>query len=144
MCWQCLSRILICFKPFVNVNGCGIVGSGWNRERGILSLGTVERDHGKLARLLVMVRGEHARGIEITVDKVVPSALRVTLGAPKPIKGGHVVQVPLSVEVPRGTPPMVYLGVQQSGKSGLGEIILKTNHPHAQELRLKVRFAVGA
>ncbi len=122
-----------------------IVGSGWSRDRGILSLGTVDSDQGKRAQLAVYVRGEHARGIEITIGKVWPPTLQVTLGEHKEIKGGRVVRVPLTIEIPRGTPPMIHMGSQQGGleKGGLGEIILKTNHPQTHDLRIRVRFAVG-
>ncbi len=118
-----------------------IVGSGWNRDRGILSLGAVDAEQGKRAQLAVYVRGEHAHGIEITTGKIWPAALQVTLGEHKEIKGGRVIRVPLTIELPRGTPPMIHMGSQQGG---LGEIILKTNHPRAHELRIRVRFAVGA
>jgi hypothetical protein len=117
-----------------------IIGPGWNRKRGMLSFGTVDRDKGALARLLIMVRGADGQTIEITTQRVTPAELQVTLGEPKPLKGGRIIQVPLTIAVPPGTPPMVHFDEQHGG---LGEILLKTNHPRDKELRLKVRFAVG-
>ena len=117
-----------------------IIGSGWNRKQSTLSFGTVDRDKGARAQLHIMVRGAEGTTIEISPLRITPAELQVTVGKPKSIKGGRVVQVPLTVAIPPGTPPMVHLGTQHGG---LGEILLKTNHPREKELRLKVRFAVG-
>jgi len=116
-----------------------VAGAGWNAEAGLLNLGEVSRESGVKRRLLLVVRGEHRREVRIEIERSAPDILKVELGQPQEINQGAVIQVPLLVEVPKNSPPANHLGSQQ-GK--LGEILLKTTHPHVPQLRLLVRFIV--
>ena len=49
------------------------------------------------------------------------------------------MRVPLTVEIPAGTRPMVRAGEDQGGE---GEIVLATTHPDTSEVRLRVFFTV--
>jgi hypothetical protein len=62
----------------------------------------------------------------------------VTIGEPKQLRP-TLLHVPVEIEIPAGTPPMVRLDTAQ-GEEGL--VVLKTTHPTIPELTLGVRFAV--
>jgi hypothetical protein len=115
-----------------------VYGRGWRGEAGLLKLGAVASAEGAQVPLNVMVRGEHAANIEMTVQSVSPPALRATLGVPQE-RNDRLVQIPLTVEIPKGTRPMVHVGEDQGGE---GEIVLHTNHPTTPEFKLRVQFAV--
>ena len=64
--------------------------------------------------------------------------MKVTIGEPKKLKD-TLVQVPLEIEIPPGTRPMVRLDTAQGEP---GKIILSTTHPKIKELSIGVQFAV--
>jgi hypothetical protein len=64
--------------------------------------------------------------------------LKATLGEPKKVSD-TLVHVPLTVEIPPGTPPMARLDIDQHDEA---RIVLKTNLPDVPEIVLGVRFAV--
>jgi hypothetical protein len=64
--------------------------------------------------------------------------LKVAFGEPRKLKEA-LHHVPIEIEVPAGTRPMVRLGTAQ-GEAG--RIVLKTTHPKIPELVVGVRFAV--
>jgi hypothetical protein len=64
--------------------------------------------------------------------------MKVTIGEPKRPKEG-LMHVPVEIEVPAGTRPMVRLHTAQSEP---GRIVLTTTHPKVKELVLGVRFSV--
>lgn len=117
-----------------------LVGAGWNPDTGILSIGEVPGGSGATRQLLLVVRGPQRRTVKFETQKVSPDNLKVSLGKPGEINNGAVVQIPLRIEVPAGSPPANHLGSEQ-GK--LGEILLKTSHPQVPTLRILVRFAVA-
>jgi hypothetical protein len=110
----------------------------WLEEFGVLSLGGVESAKGKKARLNVVVRGEGAESVKFDVSSVDPPELKVTFGEPTRLKA-TLVRVPVDIEVPAGTRPMVRLGTSQGEE---GKIVLTTTHPTMKELALGVRFSV--
>ena len=116
-----------------------VVGPGWNPDTGILQIGEVPRNLGTQRRLMLVVRGPMRREITFKPLSVAPSVLRVSLGQPGEINRGAVVQVPLIVDIPPGSPPTNRLGTEQ-GK--LGEIILGTTHTQVPKVRILVRFAI--
>ena len=63
----------------------------------------------------------------------------MSLGQPSEINHGAVVETPLVIEIPPGSPAVNRLGSDQ-GK--LGEIILETTHPRVPKVRILVRLAV--
>ena len=115
-----------------------IFGKGWTEPTGTLRLSPATSATGTSSRLNVSIRGDHAKETKLTVARVTPAELKATLGEPRAIRD-NLVQIPLNVEVPPGTRPMVMAGEDQGGE---GEIILATTHPDTPEVRLKVTFTV--
>jgi len=85
-----------------------------------------------------MIRGAHRKEIELRAPQVQPALLKVTLGEPQELS--NVVAVPLSIEVPPGSPAVNHLGNDQGIA---GEITIPTNQPELGDVRLKVTFAVS-
>jgi hypothetical protein len=110
----------------------------WLEEQGVLSFGAVEGASGEKARLNLVVRGEDAEGVKFEVGSIDPPELKVTFGEPTRLSA-TLVRIPMHVEIPPGTRPMVRLGTSQGEE---GKIVLKTTHPNMKELSLGVRFAV--
>ncbi len=122
-----------------NVRGdISMFGPGWTEENGLLRIGHVKSADGATRRLHVTLRGEHAKETKLSVSKVEPPELKVTLGEPKSISD-KVVQAELTIQIPPGTRPMVRAGEDQGGE---GEIVLATTHPITPEVRLRVTFTV--
>lgn len=115
-----------------------IFGKGWNESTGALRLSPTTSAAGTSTRLMLSLRGDQAQRTKLAVVSVTPEELKATLGEPKEIRE-DLVQVPLIVEVPKGTRPMVMAGEDQGGE---GEIVLSTTHPQMSEVRLKVTFTV--
>jgi hypothetical protein len=122
-----------------NVRGdISIFGPGWTEENGLMRIGQVESADGAKRRLHVTIRGEHAQQTKLSVARVTPEELKVTLSEPKPISD-KIVQAELNLEIPPGTRPMIRAGEDQGGE---GEIVLATTHPVTPEVRLRVQFTV--
>ncbi len=115
------------------------IGSGWEADHNMLSLGTVDATRGIRRQLLLVVRGQYRNEVAFEPIRVFPDWLEVTVGATSPIGGGAVNQTPLWIAIPEGAPPAAHLG-SELGK--LGEVRLETNHPKTPELRIRLRFAV--
>ena len=129
----------------VPVNGhitgdIGIRGQSWNEEQGVLRLGSVSSGEGKKVTLNIIIRGEHAAGVEVEVDpdRVDPPELIATLGERREYKD-KLFHVPLTIEIPKGTRPMVHLNPNLHEPAS---VTLKTSHPQAPEIQLNIRFAV--
>jgi hypothetical protein len=115
-----------------------IVSNRWNAASGTLRMDPVKSASGGSLNLDVAIRGEHAGDTEVKVASVKPSVLKATLGQRRQITD-KLVWVPLTVEIPAGTRPMVRAGEDQGGE---GEILLSTTHPTTSEVRLRVLFTV--
>ena len=111
---------------------------GSTASRSSATCGAVEGATGEKAQLSLLVRGEGAEQVKFDVGSVDPPELKVTFGDPKTLSA-TLVRIPMQVEVPPGTRPMVRLGTSQGDE---GKIVLKTTHPNMKELSLGVRFAV--
>jgi len=116
-----------------------VVGPGWDADAALLTLGTISRDVGLQRRLLLVVRGPARKEVTFKLARVVPDSLKVSFGERGDINNGTVVQTPLLIEVPPGSPTVNHLGSEQ-GK--LGEILLETTHPQVPKLRILVRMAI--
>ena len=116
-----------------------VVGRGWNPETGILTLGNVASREGAQRRLLLVVRGPLRKDAKFQIERVAPDVMKVRLGKSSEINEGSVVQIPLFVDIPQGSPSGNYLGSEQ-GK--MGEIVLTTTHPDVPRLRILVRFVI--
>jgi hypothetical protein len=113
-------------------------GSHWNQEENVLVMGQVQGSVGKKARVNVVVRGADAEHVKFEVGSIDPPELKVNIGEPKPFTP-TLLHVPVEIEVPPGTRPMVRLNTAQGDEA---RIVLKTTHPTIKELALGVRFAV--
>ena len=120
------------------VGNISIHGRMWNEDQGVLRLGRVKSSEGVKAPLNVVIRGEGADKVELSVASVDPPELVAKLGEPKKIKD-TLVHVPLEIEIPPGTPPMARLDIDQHDEA---RVVLKTTHPDVPEMVLGVRFAV--
>jgi hypothetical protein len=115
-----------------------IRGFHWNKQANVLLLGTVKQAEGISSKLLLSTKGDHADDIEFEVAKVDPPELKVSLGERKAIRPG-VSHVPLTVELPPGTKPMIR---NHSAQGEDAVIELKSNHPITPTMTLNVRFTV--
>jgi len=124
-----------------NVTGnVAIFGIGWNAKASLLRLGSVAGAEGKQEKLKVALRGKNALATELEIASVDPPELKVTLGERLEL-GKELVHVPLLVEIPVGTRPMVRAGGASSEEA---EIVLRTTHPLLPEVTvtMRVRFTV--
>ena len=120
------------------VGNIGIYGRMWNDDQGVLRLGRVKSSEGVKAPLTVVIRGDDAETVKLSIASVDPPELAAKLGEPKKVKDS-LVHVPLEIEIPSGTPPMARLDIDQHDEA---RVVLKTNQPGIPEMVLGVRFAV--
>jgi len=111
---------------------------GWNDEQGVLVIGSVKSSEGGHATVSLMVRGPDAAAVQFGVKSSDPPELKAKIGAPRKLSD-TLVQVPVDIEIPAGTHPMVHLDTAQGDA---GRIVFSTTHPKIKELALPVRFAV--
>ena len=118
-----------------------IVGPGWEQGLSRLSFPAVSSAKGATRKLFVLLRGDRRHEVAIKTGKIDPSWLKVTLGEPSELKSGDggVTQVPLTIEIPPGMPPVNHLGTDQ-GK--YAEVVLETTHPQVSEIRMNLRFVI--
>jgi Protein of unknown function (DUF1573) len=120
------------------VGDISVHGIDWNEELGVLALGKVKAAEGRVGRVNIVVRGTGATNVKLHSDSVDPAELQVKVGEPKKLSA-TLVHIPVEIEVPAGTRPMVRLGTAQGDEA---RIVLKTTHPQIKELVLGVRFSV--
>jgi hypothetical protein len=120
------------------VGDISVYGTGWNEEQGVLTIGRVKSSEGKKVPVNVMVRGPGAENVKVDVQSVDPPEMKVTVGKPKKLRAG-LLHVPVEIEVPAGTRPMVRLNTAQGEEA---RVVLTTTHPKISELTLGVRFSV--
>lgn len=115
-----------------------VIGEGWDGRGGVLVLGAVHSSEGLRRDLQLVLRGEIPKDVQVTVGKADPAWLGAELG--KPVADGpRRALVPLTIVVPRGSPPVSRLGNEQTRSAF---IYLHTNVPGSKDVRLRVRFAV--
>lgn len=113
-------------------------GGKWNENAGVLNFGMVPSDEGAKSRLLLSAKGEHAADTRFEVLSVDPPELEVELGETVR-RSDDVYHTYFTVEVPKGTRPMIHLNTPQGDD---GVIRIKTTHPKSPEVVVRVRFAV--
>lgn len=116
-----------------------VSGNEFDSETGVLMLGTVSSSQGIERTVRIFVRGPFCNEVQFEPTEVSPGLLRVKVGKTQKMGGGSVTATPVTIEIPKGTPPANHLGSEQ-GK--LGRITFKTRHPQSPELRIYVRFAI--
>lgn len=120
------------------VGDISVYGPGWAPKLGLLNLGLVRSGEGKQVRLNLAVRGAAAQSTNIEVLSTDPPALKATVGE-RQLINDQLAHLPLIVEIPKGSPPMVRTGEPASTDA---QVVLKSNHPHASEVQLRVHFTV--
>jgi hypothetical protein len=65
--------------------------------------------------------------------------MKVTVGEPTELRSGAVTQIPLTIEIPPGQPPVNHLGYDQGAYA---EIVLETTHPEVKKIRIHVKFVI--
>jgi len=121
------------------VGDISVHGTNLREEEGVLMMGSIDSRKGRKERVNIVVRGEKAENVRFEIGTVDPPELKVAIGEPKRLKA-TLLHVPVDIEVPPGTRPMVRLGTAQGDEA---KIVLKTTHPEMKELAIGVRFAVG-
>jgi hypothetical protein len=120
------------------VGDISVRGLSWNEEQAMLLMGSVKSSEGKQERLNLFVRGADPETFKVEIAPSDPPELIATVGEPKKLSD-ELFSVPLTVEIPIGTRPMIRTDTAQ-GEAG--RIVLKTTHPKVKELVLGVRFSV--
>ena len=115
-----------------------VVGpAGWDSNTNTLYLGTLGSHEEVQRSLMIFIRGSEAKNIKVEIGRREPEFLEATLGAR--ITSGDVTRIPLTIRIPKGGGPVDYSGTESAKP---GQIVLKTDHPLAKELSIKVRFAI--
>lgn len=115
-----------------------VVGpAGWDSNTNTLYLGTLGSHEEVQRNLMIFIRGSAAKNIQVEIARRDPELLEATLG--NRITAGDVTRIPLAIRIPKGGEVMDYSGTESAKP---GQVVLKTNHPLARELPIKVRFAI--
>ncbi|GAB4137324.1 DUF1573 domain-containing protein [Thermopirellula anaerolimosa] len=117
----------------------GIIGSGWNAQRGILHLGRIQRDSGSQTRIMLRLPVLPGQTPEVEPVRTVPNFVQVQVRQEEAVRTGESVLIPIVITIPAGSGPANYFG---DSEEELGKIILKTNHPAAPEIKVLLRLAV--
>jgi hypothetical protein len=117
-----------------------ILGPDWDADRGVLKLGVIPSREGAARKLKLLIRGPKRKELRLLAPVSDPSLIEVTVGEPVEISEGSLVQVPLTVRIPPGSPNMNHLGSDRQGR--MGEINIETSEADYGPLRLKVQFAI--
>ncbi len=113
-------------------------GGGWNADASKLNIGSVRSALGATRQLKILLRGPERHGVKVHPVKVDPAWLKVTTGQTSSLTK-DVDQIPLTIEIPRGTPAVNHLGSDQ-GK--YAEIMFETTHPQVKHMRMYLQFIV--
>ena len=116
-----------------------VISPHWDPDRRVLFLESIARSTGKQLRVLLVARGPLRKEVTFKLAQVTPSVLKVTLGQPREVNNGAVVETPLTIEVPPGSPSMNHL---LTGGADMGEITVETTHPRVPKLQLHVSFSI--
>lgn len=121
------------------VSDISVIGPDWNNERSTLQVGLVQSAQGAKRTLRLVTRGEYRNDVRFSVHSKYPEFLKVSLGEIEGVGQGQVTQVPITIEIPPGSPAANHLG---TSIGRLGEVVLKTTHPDVPEMTLRLQFAI--
>lgn len=117
-----------------------ILGRGWDKDKGLLTIGLVDGGGGAKRTLRLVAHGPHRKGLVLKVSEVWPAdSLVAKLGKTTDINRGTATQTPLEIEIPKGSRPANHLASKQ-GKPG--RIVLESNHKLVPKIVILVQFAV--
>lgn len=112
-----------------------ITSPDFNDNTQELRLGNLRASQGAKKRLFVLIGGPHREETTVTIGEVEPAYLKAELG--EPVEVGRLTRIPLTVEVPAGSPAESHLG----GVGGkLGRIVLETTHPVYGDVEIGVKY----
>lgn len=115
----------------------------WDREKGCLHVGQVKQSEGAKRVLILVARGHDLEGLELKPPEVNDAeAIKVSYGNVVAMKAGSVYRMPVTIEIPAGSPLVNHLG--GSSESRPGTVVIPTNKPTLGSVKLSVRFAVIA
>ncbi len=116
-----------------------VVGRGWDSKNERLHLGTISSSEGLTRKMDVLLRGEGHADTKLTIGKVTPAGLKVTLGEPITLGKGIAVRFPLTIEIPVGSKSMTYPGVTGDD---VGNILVKSSNPGYPDMNIPLVFNV--
>ncbi len=114
-----------------------IVGAGWDRERGVLTLGAASRHAGLRREVFVLARGPRRDEVRLTAGSRNPEWIQVEIGEPRPVQQGAVMRWPVTVIIPPESPESNHLGTVQ-GK--LGSLVLDTGLADGTQVKMFLQF----
>ncbi len=117
----------------------GIIGSGWNAQRGSLHLGRIQRQSGSQVKVMLRLPSLPGQTVEVAPLRTVPDFVQVQVRQAEAVQAADSVLIPIVVTIPAGAGPANYFGDSEEEQ---GKIFLKTNHPAAPEIKILLRFAV--
>ncbi|MBN2291692.1 MAG: DUF1573 domain-containing protein [Pirellulales bacterium] len=118
-----------------------ILGRGWNKDKGLLTLGLVDGAKGAQRTLRLVARGLHRKGLELKIAEVWPKdSLVAKLGKTTDINSGTASLTPLEIEIPKGSRPANHYASKQGRP---GRIVLETNHAYVPKIVILVQFAIA-
>ncbi len=120
------------------VGDVSIFHPAWNAQKGLLRLGSIASKEGKKETVRVAVRGKHDVQTQLEVASVDLPQLRASLGEPLQM-GENLQHIPLVLEVPAGSDPVVRLGEPVSSDA---HVVLKSNDGTIPEVRLRIQLVV--
>ncbi|MHC4399556.1 MAG: DUF1573 domain-containing protein [Planctomycetota bacterium] len=116
-----------------------VFGPGYREHSGDVRMGVIKSQEGGQTKLFLRVRGPFCREVRFEPIEVFPDLLKVTAGEPEVASDGNSTLTPLTIEVPKGSPPADHASVDRAKQ---GRITLRTHHPTAPKLLILVIFAV--
>jgi len=124
------------------VSDVTVMGRNWVEDRARLLIGEVASAEGAEERVLLVLRGPHRTEMQFSISVVDPELMEVELGTP--VERGNSLQVPVTVRIPAGQPPIARAG---GTVSPYGKIIIEATHPDSQldldeQIQLNVSFVI--
>ncbi len=117
-----------------------ILGRGWDKDKGLLTIGLVDGATGAQRTLRLVARGPHRKDLKLKVAEVWPKgSLAAKLGKTTVINNGAASQTRLEIEIPKGSRPVNHLASKQGTP---GRIVLESNHALVPKIIILVQFAV--
>ena len=118
-----------------------IGGADYNEERNILDLGAGKSSVGLKKSLVIAIKGEDAKDIQVSLDEITPKGaaevLKVTITEVKTAAKQKMFSI--TVEAPPGSAPTEFAGTH--GKD-FAKIYLKTNMESAPQLPMYIKFRI--
>lgn len=113
-------------------NFFALPGARWHSERLMFQAGSIQAGKGKKTGLIMLIRGG---GEDFKVTELSSDLKWLELEAGPLERAGNATRVKLNLVFPPGCPQMI------RSHQDPAEVIVKTNHPDASEIRIKLTFA---